>query len=339
MTEKSMLNVSVIGMGVGEKHAEAYQNHPRCNLVSVCDIDNKKYSYLKNKFPNTKIIQDANQILDDEKIDIVSVASYDNHHCEQIVKAIQNNKHVMAEKPICLNEDELKKIQNAQNKNSKVVLSSNLVLRANDRMKKFKKDVTLSEFGDIFYVEGDYYWGRTEKLFGWRAEMDFYSIIMGAAIHMIDLVMWMLESRPISVYAMGNKIGSKETKLRYNSFAVILLKFEDDLIIKLTGNGVCVHPHYHGLKIFGTNKTAMQNLNDVFYLSNMNSKPIKDSITEPYPQKETRKNLINSFVDSIIDPKINPVVKKRDVYDVMSVCFAAEKSMQTEKLINIEYLK
>ena len=76
----------------------------------------KIYSYLKNKFPNTKIIQDANQILNDEKIDIVSVASYDNHHCEQIVKAIQNNKHVMAEKPICLNEDELKKIQNAQNK-------------------------------------------------------------------------------------------------------------------------------------------------------------------------------------------------------------------------------
>ena len=41
MSEKSMLNVSVIGMGVGEKHAEAYEDHPRCNLVSVCDIDNK----------------------------------------------------------------------------------------------------------------------------------------------------------------------------------------------------------------------------------------------------------------------------------------------------------
>ena len=84
----------------------------------------------------------------------------------------------------------------------------------------------------------------------------------------------------------------------------------------------------------------MQNLNDVFYLSNINSKSIKDSITEPYPQKETRKNIINSFVDSIIDPKINPIVKKRDVYDVMSVCLAAEKSIcKQKKLINIEYLK
>jgi len=334
-----MLNVSVIGMGVGEKHAEAYENDPRCNLVSICDIDQKKDEYLKNKFPRAKIVHDTNQILNDKQIDIVSVASYDNYHCGQIVKAIQNNKHVMAEKPICLNDNELKEIYNAQKKNSKVVLSSNLVLRANDRMKKFKKDVTLSEFGDIFYVEGDYYWGRTEKLFGWRSEMDFYSIIMGAAIHMIDLVMWILESRPISVYVMGNKIGSKDTKLKYNSFAVILLKFENDLIIKVTGNGVCVHPHYHGLKIFGTKKTAIQNLNNVFYLSNLNSKTIKDSINEPYPQKETRKIIINSFVDSIIDPKKNPIVKKRDVYDVMSVCFAAEKSMETNKSINIEYLK
>ena len=88
------------------------------------------------------------------------------------------------------------------------------------------------------------------KLSGWRAEMDFYSIVLGAAIHMIDLVMWMLESRPISVYVMGNKIGSKKTKLRYNSFAVILLKFQDDLIIKLTGNGVLCSPSLSWIKNF-----------------------------------------------------------------------------------------
>ena len=42
--------------------------------------------------------------------------------------------------------------------------------------------------------------------------MDYYSIILGAAIHMIDLIIWMFGSKPISVFAMGNNLGSKGTK-------------------------------------------------------------------------------------------------------------------------------
>ncbi len=333
-----MLNVSVVGMGVGEKHAEVYENDPRCKLVSICDFNKNKKEYFKNKFPDTMIFNDVNHVLNDKQVDVISIASYDNYHCKQIVKAIENNKHVMAEKPICLNNNELLEIFNAQKNNKEVLLSSNLVLRANDRMKKFKDDISCSKFGEVFYVEGDYYWGRKEKLFGWRAEMDFYSIIMGAAIHMIDLIMWMFDSRPISVYVMGNNIGTKNTKLNFNSFAVILLKFENNLIAKLTGNGMCVHPHYHGLKIFGTKKTGIHNVSDAFYLNSSKPDIEKKIIKEPYPQKETRKIIINSFVDSIIDSRKSPIVTKKDVYDVMSVCFAAEESMKTNKLIEIDYL-
>jgi hypothetical protein len=61
-------------------------------------------------------------------------------------------------------------------------------------------------------------------------------------------------------------------------------------------------------------------------------------ITEPYPEKESREKVIHSFVDSILDPSITPLVPKQDVFDVMSVCFAAEEAMNTGNSINIEYL-
>ena len=325
-------------MGVGEKHALAYENHNQVVLKSVCDFDQMKLKKYSDIFTHSILVETDQQILEDKDINIVSIASYDNYHCDQIIQALNNGKHIMAEKPLCMNREEMDKIHTAQKQNSLVKLSANHVLRSNSRFRRFKNDIINGDLGDIYYLEGDYYWGRKQKLFGWRAEMDFYSIILGAAIHMIDLVMWLMDSKPISVQAMGNDISTRETNLQFNSFSVLLLKFENGVIAKLTGNGGCVHPHFHGLKIFGTDQTVIQNRDGAFYLNS--SEPGSESIpiVEPYPEKETRQNIIHSFVDYILDPSRTPIVPQQDVYDVMSVCFAAEEAIKTGKAINIEYL-
>jgi predicted dehydrogenase len=155
---------------------------------------------------------------------------------------------------------------------------------------------------------------------------------------MIDLVMWLMDAKPVSVQAMGNDIANINTSLKYNSFAVILLQFENGIIAKLTGNGGSVHPHFHGLKFFGTDQTAIQNYDGAFYLnsSEPNSDPIL--ITEPYPEKKAREKVIHSFVDSILDSSLTPLVPQQDVYDVMSICFAAEEAMNTGNTIQVNYL-
>jgi len=333
-----MLNAGVIGMGIGEKHALAYQNHRNINLKTICDFDNDKLKELNTKFPNVSIENKCQTILENDDINIVSIASYDNFHISQIIKALESGKHVMSEKPLCINRSEMLQIYKTQKQNPDAKLSSNLVLRTNSRFEKLKKDIAEGKFGEVYYIEGDYLWGRKSKLFEWRADMEYYSIILGAAIHMIDLVMWLLGSRPLSVQAVGNDIPNKNTNLKFNSFAVVILKFENGIIAKLTGNGGCVHPHFHDLKIFGTKQTAISNLNEAYFLqsSEMNSKQVP--IIEPYPEKEAREKIIHSFVDSIIDSSIMPVVLQQDVYDVMSVCFAAEEAMNTGKSIIIEYL-
>ena len=334
-----MLNVGVIGMGVGEKHALAYQRHSGCRLKSVCDFDIEKTQDLKIQYPDTAIYNDDQSIIEDDNIDIVSIASYDNYHYEQIIAALNNSKHVFVEKPLCLYEQEAKDIRKCLNNNSELKLSSNVVLRTCPRFIRFRDAVRLGEMGRIFYIEGDYLWGRIHKITdGWRKDMDLYSIIYGAALHMIDIIMWITDMKPIEVQAYGNKIATENTELRYNSFAAILIKFNNGLIAKITGNGCCVHPHFHGLKIFGTEQTAVHNLTGAYYLnsSDPGSEPIH--ISEPYPAKETRKKVIHSFVDSILDPTVTPLVTQKDVFDVMSVCFAAEDAMNTGQTVKIDYL-
>ena len=334
----SFYNVGVIGMGIGEQHAKAYQSHPKCRLVSLCDFEANRNKQLVSNYPNQNIYDDANDLIDDANIDILSVASYDNFHAKQIIGAIKSKKHVMAEKPLCLSRLEMEKIKYTLDQNPGVFLSSNLVLRTYLRFIRIKKDLSSNVLGDVYYIEADYYWGRKHKLFEWRSDMEFYSIILGAAIHMIDLVMWMVEARPVSVIAVGNDIATKGSKLKFNSFAALFLKFENGLIAKITGNGGCVHPHFHRLNIFGTNKTMIHNLENAYYINSSSNVIELDQIIEPYPEKESRNKIIHSFVNYIDDTNRSPLVTQKDVFDVLSVCFAAEDSMSTGEVINIQYL-
>ena len=66
-----------------------------------------------------------------KKINLVSIASYDNYHFKQILLCLRKNINVIIEKPICLKFEELIKIRKALKK-SRSKITSNMVLRVND---------------------------------------------------------------------------------------------------------------------------------------------------------------------------------------------------------------
>ena len=332
------LKAGIIGLGVGKKHFEAFNRHPSCQVSSVYDFSEKKLENISNVYPDIRAVINADELLEDPNIDIVSIASYDNYHYEQIIKGINNNKHVFVEKPLCLSEKEAKEIKSLLNSHSNIKLSSNHVLRTCPRFIRIKEAVASGEMGRLFYIEGDYYWGRIGKLTeGWRKDMGFYSIVYGAALHMIDLVLWLTEKLPVEVHAYGNNIATENSELKYNSFAVLLMKFEDGMIAKVTGNGGCVHPHFHRLAVFGTKKTAIHDITGAKWLETSDPDAVLRDIVEGYPAKEKRGEVISSFVDHILNDNIPPIVSTNDVFDVMSVCFAAERAIKEAKPIGIEY--
>ena len=147
-----MLNCSVIGLGVGERHAEAYVSHTKTRLKSLCDFDKKKLSYVHKKFPKIEFCLDDRSIIDDKNIQIISIASFDNYHSDQIIRSLNNGKHVMSEKPLCLHPEELVKIIEAKKNNTETKLSSNLVLRTNQRFIKLRENIKNNKFGEIFYI-------------------------------------------------------------------------------------------------------------------------------------------------------------------------------------------
>jgi len=229
------LKIAIIGLGVGERHLETYLRNKNCKIKYVCDFNLKKIKKMKKKYSNINFITDSNKIFKDKEINLISIASFDNYHFEHIKKSILNNKHIFVEKPMCLNYKEFNLIKQLLKNNKKIKISSNFVLRGTEKFKKIKS--LSNKVGKIFYLEGDYNYGRVEKITsGWRGKIPFYSVTLGGGMHLIDLMIWINKSPIKKVISLGNKIATKNSRFRYKDNVTSLLKFKNGVIGKLNSN-------------------------------------------------------------------------------------------------------
>ena len=339
MSNQRKIKAAVIGLGVGLHQAITLSKHSNTELVWICDFDKKKLLDLQSKLPDVKITQDSKDVLFDRDIDLICIASYDQFHFEQVIMALNNGKHVYVEKPICLSKIETKKIYKRLSELPNLRLSSNMVLRTCPLFNKVKESINSNKMGELYYLEADYLWGRKEKLIsGWRADASLYSIIYGASVHMVDLIMWLTEKKPLRVQAMGNRITTKGTKQRNNDFAVLLLEFENQMNVKISVHGGCVHPHFHSLKVFGASSSFFhESTGTVWVQSSEPNKKFKVE-KEEYPAKNKRKAALISFIDSLININKSAMISEKEVFNTMSVCFAAEQAVKSGRIIEIDYL-
>ncbi len=229
----SRLKVGIIGLGVGERHIAGYREHPDCEVVALCDFDEGKRREVAARHPGIAMKASADEVLDDPAIDVVSIATYDNWHFEQAARAIRNGKHVFVEKPVCLHEEEARQLRELLNQHPEVVLSSNLVLRMSPRFASLKAMIEAGELGDLYYAEADYNYGRLHKLTdGWRGKLDYYSVVHGGAVHMVDLLLWLTGDRIVEVQAYGNRICSRDSAFRFDDMVVACVRFERGMIGK-----------------------------------------------------------------------------------------------------------
>ena len=328
-----IVKAGIIGTGVGLKHLEAIHNFKGNKVKIIVEKDKKKLVKLKKKFPNIIISNDENKIFNDNEINLVSIASYDNFHYRHILKSLKTNKNIIIEKPMCLKIKELKNIQNLLKK-KKLKMLSNLVLRKNSLFKKFKEQIKKDE---IYYIEGDYLWGRKFKLLEWRSKIKNYTATLGAAIHIFDLLLWMIGKKPKFITTFGNNLATRNTIFKKNTFLIYVLEFENNLIAKVTANLACSYNHFHEIKIFGKKNTLVHSLPSTYQFNSKKKTNVFKKIKSNYPDNSSKKKLIQDFIDSINKKKGN-IMSHKNQFDLMSLCFAADKSYKIKKKITIKYI-
>ena len=331
------LGVAVIGLGVGQQHAQAYLRSGSCDLLWLYDTDHALAQKVAAELGSGAAATSLHRALADPSVNVVSIASYDDAHAGQVVESLKAGKHVFVEKPLCCSGEELERIKSLWSCNRSLRLASNLVLRSAPLYEWLRKAIQADELGDIFAFDGEYPYGRLHKITeGWRKDVRDYSVMLGGGVHLVDLMMRCTAQKPDFVSCVGNRICSKDTSFRYSDYMAATYRFPSGMIGRITANFGCVHRHQHVVRVFGSKGTFLYDDQGArLYISRNPADSARALDFAPLPA--TKGHLIPKFIRSILDEESESGNTQHE-FDVITACIAANQAEKSARPVEIKYL-
>lgn len=232
-----MKNLALIGCGYwGKNYIKSIENISDLNLKYIQDI-NKPAS-----IPGyIRFTEDLNEILKDEEIQGVIIATPPDTHYDIALKAIQAKKNVLVEKPITTSSGDAEKLCEAARKND-VVLMVGHIFKYNSATRDVKKRLEEGEIGDIRYIES-----RRIALGPIRQST---STLWDLAVHDIYIAKYLIGERPLSVSCVGESHNKS-----IDDIVSLNLRFPNDILTTIYANWE--HPIKERKIIIGGTKKAI----------------------------------------------------------------------------------
>lgn len=327
----NLINVAVIGCGGGGMmHMSHYIWHENTNLKCVFDIDSNRFDDLYKRFPfaykDIKKTSNIDDLINDESIDIISVATPDHTHAKYAIMALEAGKNVLCEKPMCTSIEDMKKIINAVSLSNKK-FSVFQQMRFTPKNTKAYEFINNGKFGDLFYIRTEYIHDmrkRATEFSNWRKDPKTFQHPIYGGQHNIDLIRW-LAGDIIEVNAIST--GKSFPNYPIDDTFTIQAKFDNGCIGDIvTSYGPIVPKEFHLLNIYGT-KGTMHN-NNIYFEENslIKNKSLDDAEYKGVPQFRDQ---ISSFVDCVINDKEQGLVSAVDGAKTVMVVEACLNSLST----------
>lgn len=196
------VRVGVIGAGImGRLHARIAAEHPRAQLVAVCDSNRSRADELAGQHGVRAHYSVADLLA--LPLDAVVVAVPDFAHYEPVMAALEAGKHVFVEKPLTTDVAQGEEIV-AKVRDSGLTLSVNYSNRWISAYAQTKQAIDAGQVGEILWAyarKNDTINVATEML-TWAAKS---SPAWFLSSHDIDYVRWCIGAEAVEVYATGQR--------------------------------------------------------------------------------------------------------------------------------------
>ena len=213
-----MVNVAVAGVGVwGKNIVRNFCEIDKANLFSCYDLKSTSLRWVKENYPEVKIVDKYEEILKDRKVDAIVIATPPHTHFELARRALEWGKNVLVEKPLTLSSrDASTLVELAQKKDKKLMVGH--LLKYHPAMIKVKEMIEKGELGKIFYIYSQRLNpGRVRKV---------ENVMWCLATHDIYLVVYFLGSYPQRVNAFGKSFLQKEKGIEDVVFLTLFFNHE-----------------------------------------------------------------------------------------------------------------
>ncbi len=225
------------------KHIEAIANlYKEAEFVCACDVMEERAAAkasvyigllaekgIRQKINEPRVYVDLDEMLDTEKIDVLSVCTLSGLHPVHGIKAAQRHINVLSEKPMATNlkaADDL--IKECDRTGVKLfIVKQN---RLNAAMQLLKKAVDQGRFGKIYMLLSNVLWARPQSYYDeakWRGTREFDGgAFSNQACHYADTLQW-LGGSVESVTAMT---GTLARSIETEDTGSAVIKFENGAI-------------------------------------------------------------------------------------------------------------
>jgi len=197
--------VGVIGLGYGAYvHLPVYQSLHDVEVTAIADSGLNKPSEAIRNIGYTGKYRSWKEIINDRKIDAVSIAVPPFAQKEIVCAALSAGKHVLCEKPFGKNLEEAKEMYELA-KDSSLVNAVGFQFRMEPGINALKREIQNKTLGDILHIDVTWLTGGGAipgAKWSWKSDRDKGGGVLGGFVsHVLDYVQWMTNSEISSVNA------------------------------------------------------------------------------------------------------------------------------------------
>ena len=342
------VRVGLVGSGfISSVHAEALKRCADAELLAVASPSPGKAEAFARKHAIPHHFADYRRLLEVQEIDLVVIGAPNDLHCQMTVAAASAGKHIVLEKPMCLNLADADRML-AACRQAKVKLMYAEELCFAPKYVRLKQLLDSGALGQpVLIKQSEKHDGPHAQHF-WDVERSGGGVTMDMGCHAIAFFRWMLGRPPItSVYAqMGTHVHTGKTRGDVN--AILILEFANGAMgvaeeswTKL--GGMDDRAEVHGSKGVAYADLLHGNAIETYSAAGYDYAVEKAGSTVGWSftiyEESWNYGFVQEmahFVDCVKHDK-EPLVTGEDARVVMEVLFAAYESAGTGRKVNLPF--
>ncbi|MGL4344004.1 MAG: Gfo/Idh/MocA family protein, partial [Cellulosilyticaceae bacterium] len=351
---KMAYNLAIIGYGgMGEWH---YKNVSEriadITVVGAYDIREEVHSKIADE--GLRVYQTLEELLEDESVDIVTIATPNNSHKDLAIACMRRGKNVVCEKPVTMNAAELEEVMAVQQETGKL-----FSVHQNRRWDKdyviinqIAKDQTIGEFCMIeTKVQGS-----RQAMHGWRAyKINGGGMLLDWGVHLLDQLLCMIPAPLTEIYAHTFSLYSKEV----DDNVKIMMKFKNGVsaMLEVATNCFINQPRWHVIGQEGTavvsdwscnggivklnSEVPMEWDDEIVYTEagptrTMAPRPSETTLNLPLPEVKTEWTDYYKNIVAVLDGKEELIVKPAECLRAMKAIDFIFQSAEQNKSMSCE---
>ena len=210
---KKNIEVGVVGCGYwGPNLVRNLRQTPDCELRVLCDLNETRLNHLARLYPEVTATRRFEDLLEDDSLDAVVIATPVRFHYEMAKAALNTGKHVFIEKPIARTEAEAQELVSLAESNGLVLMVGHTFLFS-PAVRRMKEIIDAGDIGQVQYISA-----RRLNLGLFQKDIN---VAWDLAPHDISILLYLLEEMPLSVSCQGSSHvtpGIEDVTMMYLSF-------------------------------------------------------------------------------------------------------------------------